>query len=809
MYTQRGGLTITGYYGSSTGGFYGKGSTPAQKDSPSAGGLLANLLGDIRGAAVGLPEGVVQLAKHPERSLETGAKATWQDWSPLFHGHVGEWAHNTYSHPLAPLLDVATVFTGGTSAAARIGAKLGELGAIDEGSTLAKLGEMTKPATRGLHDPLATEESAARPVMQKQLSTTPAVRLRQIATHTLGKHLNPYLPQWFTDHIVGPTASYERAYSKFLSSRGAANSEIQGRLMKAGVGHADIAQALNKMTAEQAANAPEWANAAHMQIAAAMHAGKSLSEIDTAKIVQPMLLKYNHENLVRHGIPHPGGPNFDSRTIKLPDKYAYVAATHSVEQHLKYKPGTTFEQQMDNFGRNFTTQNVMHAATKDGVPLMVPTKAAYKLGVEGANSVRFLKQLWRAPSAIWKKALIHYSPRTIVDNSVGNWTMLAMRQSGHGLLPGIVDTVKQLKGQRAAKQMLGVAGLGGHWTDTHFLDELNAGFAHSMTTAPEDMGKIEKAMQSTKAGRVASQGFIPFVHTLADQPVRRTALNAFMRTAPEVKALRRSGMGFDPAVAKALETTPGLQGRAASHIRSIAGDYTGLTPTEQAIRSVVPFYTWSRHIATHTAALVGEHPGRIAAMQQVSNQGVADTEKRLGELPSFLQGLLPLGGAGKDGRVPAIGTQGLNPYASMPDIADAVGALVGKGKLGAGSTLGNQLNPLLTGLVEQLSGTKLGSTEPVATHGGVIPSILANTAEGLPYARLVGELLGHGEGATYSSKGKTQQHLYAGKPSEIVSQLLGAPRKLVSVSAAKRLAQTEQTQMNPKPKKKKALKGYY
>jgi hypothetical protein len=792
---------MSGSFGSfGTGGYTG--FTSPAKTHDSAGGLLGNLLADIRNAAVGLPEGVVQLAEHPIRGVENAGKATWQDWSPLFHGHVGEWAHNTYAHPLAPLLDVATVFTGGASLGARLGVRLADAGAIGADSSLAKLGAMSRPATRALHDPLASEDVAARPDMLKHLSTTPAVRLRQEATYTLGRHLSAHLPDWFNSHIMGPGATYERAYSKFLTHRSAANSEVQARLMKAGASHQDIAQALSKMTAEQAKSSPNWASAAHMQIAAELHAGKALSEVDTRKVIEPILLRYNHENLVRHGIPHPDGGSFSSLKSKLPENYSYVASTAHVENHLKWDMTTSFEHKMENFGRNFTTSNPIHAATDaHGVPLMVPTKAAYKLGVEGANSVKFLKKLWRAPSTIWKKALIHYSPRTVIDNGIGNWTMLAMRQGGHHLLPGIVDTMRQLKGEAAAKHMLGAAGLSGHWTSTHFLDELNSGFAHAAVTAPEDMGKIETAMQKTAVGRAASSGFIPLVHTVADQPVRRIALNSFMRSAPEVQALMKKGAGFDHAVTSALESTPSLQGRAAAHIRSIAGDYTGLTPTEQAIRSVVPFYTWSRHIGTHTMALAGEHPGRLAAMQQVSNQGVAATNKAFpGGLPSFLEGLVPLGRGGGD-RVSGIATQGLNPYASIPDITDALGGLVSKGRLSAGATVGNQLNPLLAGLVEQLSGTKLGSTQAVATHGGVIPSILANTAEALPYAKLLTELGGGGMGSTYTSKGKVNQHLYKGVPSEILSQLVGAPRKLVSQSAAARLAAAEQ------PKKKKLKKA--
>ncbi len=47
--------------------------------------------------------------------------------------------------------------------------------------------------------------------------------------------------------------------------------------------------------------------------------------------------------------------------------------------------------------------------------------------------------------------------------------------------------------------------------------------------------------------------------------------------------------------------------------------------------------------------------------------------------------------------------------------------------------------------------------------------------------------------------------LYAGDPSQFISQVLGAPVKRVSPAAAARLAKAEQ----PKTKKKKAAAGFY
>jgi hypothetical protein len=87
--------------------------------------------------AMGFPVGIAYLIQHPIAGAEGAVKATWNDWSPLFHGNVRLWLHNTYQHPLAPILDVAGVLSGGGALAGRAAAgvgKVGEAAAAAEGA---------------------------------------------------------------------------------------------------------------------------------------------------------------------------------------------------------------------------------------------------------------------------------------------------------------------------------------------------------------------------------------------------------------------------------------------------------------------------------------------------------------------------------------------------------------------------------------------------------------------------------------------------------------------------------------------------
>src|SRR5690242_21165853 len=120
-------------FGSGSGfGSFGSGIAPLSSGGGGSHGVLGfvkNLGHDIKGAVEGFPAGVVHLAEHPLGSVEQMGKATWSTWSPLFHGEFTKFGQGVYQHPLAPILDVASIFSLGVGTAARIGAGMDALGA--------------------------------------------------------------------------------------------------------------------------------------------------------------------------------------------------------------------------------------------------------------------------------------------------------------------------------------------------------------------------------------------------------------------------------------------------------------------------------------------------------------------------------------------------------------------------------------------------------------------------------------------------------------------------------------------------------
>jgi hypothetical protein len=144
-----------------------------------------------------------------------------------------------------------------------------------------------------------------------------------------------------------------------------------------------------------------------------------------------------------------------------------------------------------------------------------------------------------------------------------------------------------------------------------------------------------------------------------------------------------------------------------------------------------------------------------------------------------------LPGHGKDGRANVLSTQGLNPYASLPDVADTAGALVGVGKQGAGETLAGQLNPFITGLIESDHGAvaPLGREAP-ASRRRHRRQTAANVVEGLPHVKLL-ETLVNGEAQPKPNKrtGKVTNFLYRKDARAQIAALLGVPVKELDTRA--------------------------
>lgn len=762
-------------------------------------GVTTHLGTDVKDAAVGIPAGIVQTAEHPIHSVKAMAAATWHDWSPLFHGDVKKFAHQTYEHPLAPLLDIATVFSAGVGGAARGAAALDEAGMA--GKSLKAVADLRKASKVSVRDMgrIAKGETP-RPALVKTYGRSAGSNARRALVNKALKNLESHgrVPKGFTESArMG--RQYNRLHYIDLAHRHAAMNKTIDTLMGA---------------------------------------GKLAGDPGVQHIIQPHVLSQNYWQMRKfaHAI--------DAKS-EIPAGYIPVKEMTDPAM-FDAIPGTSLETRLKNFANpkthgSFVTNSKADAAKVAGGKkiLIVPHHTLKALGHEGAESTKALRKFAHSPVTWWKRVQVGYAPRVITNNVMGNWAMYAVRTMGSGGGRAIVDAVRHAHGEAAAmkafKEMHSDivktqgAEAGAHFTalaHPHMIDAPNISaiektygkrVAQAVTSNPNWVSKHFKSElgstfgnvltdgEKSRESKIIQQGLYPIVHRVADRPVRVAALYHFMRSAPEVKGFLKThpGVKLDEAISKVLDKNPNaLRERAEAHVRSIAGDYSTLSPRERVMQNFVPFYLWDKHIVKHVANMANERPGALDALARTGDQGTVEGKKMLGDVPGFMQGALPLSMLGihadSKGRKGLLMTTGLNPYHTVADLAQALTAAVTRHDATSGADAASNLSPLITGIVEQLSGHKIGTQAPAQSHGGVIPSVLANTALGTTYGGLIQKALGGGKftpkpGTRTSSHpfGNPQPTLYDHSTDSAVSSLFGLPIREANLTRAKQMSDQE------------------
>jgi len=236
-------------------------------------GLAGNLLGDVKDAVVGLPVGLVTAIKDPVRASKAIAGATWHTWSPLFKGHPLEFAKQTYDHPLAPLLDVASVFTLGAGSVARGAAALEKAGSTS--ATVGKLSGLRKAKAVEMLDPKGTRAPEYRHYSRRAG--------RRIVQEGMVR-LDPHLPKFYTRGR--DSFRYERAHLSTLAHNAMVKDAI----------HAQGVTAAHKLEGEIDA-----ALAVRLQTETIFEAAHAVDDItETGRMARRGVAEGTHANLIRH-----------------------------------------------------------------------------------------------------------------------------------------------------------------------------------------------------------------------------------------------------------------------------------------------------------------------------------------------------------------------------------------------------------------------------------------------------------------------------------------------------------------------------
>ena len=477
--------------------------------------------------------------------------------------------------------------------------------------------------------------------------------------------------------------------------------------------------------------------------------------------------------------------------FKPPKGYTFVTELKNPNQFdvtatPTARGGGNFLKELRAVDQRFTTNDLTQAAKAAGGKevLVVPSRAVRAYSEEAARSASFLRKAYDKPTRIWRAAVLNLRPAYFVNNALGNSFMYMMNQGDLTGARAFVDSLHQVKGKAAVDRL-------DHWLDKNFGYEVVNTLADSL----DGPGRGRVGGEG-RLGAVVS-GVMPATQKM-DRFFRRTLINAEMRRLPEIQKMMKGGMTFDKAAAKLLRDKPQVKARVIEHAHNTLGDYVAMSKLDRQIRDLIPFWAWDKTIARHTGKLLDEQPLKAAGLAELSNTGVEATEEALGAIPHFLKGVIPLpGNFGKTapGRLDILTTQGMNPYATIPDLADAVRAgVTGGGPSGASESIGALLGPIPQVAVGALTGTKM-SGAPVPDKGlGPIGNSLRDLVVNLPPAQLIAATTGNlPPSETISSRtGERRQKLYQKDWESVMSSWFGLPTRKLSPQAAYELARKEE-----------------
>jgi hypothetical protein len=449
---------------------------------------------------------------------------------------------------------------------------------------------------------------------------------------------------------------------------------------------------------------------------------------------------------------------------------------------------------------NVLTRDPAEAMVKGGKLQVVRTKALRDFTDEGAHSIKALDILYNKPLTAWKWLVLANSPRFFVNNVVGNTAMYFFATNPAAAVEGLFGAYKEVKGAHAATRTMSAADkamskVHGSALSGDVTKQMYAGVTAGLG------GDIQAELGKTTAGAVKQTlrtGLYGVTHKVSEDMIRRATLHHAIKRTPEYWEARGTGLSHEQAYARASQV-PAVREQMRTAVNNVLGDYNYLNKSEQSLKRVVPFYTWDRAIARHTLELAKNRPYEGAILTPVGRGGIQETRERLGNIPSFLDGAIPVGGhaggvlsfllgVGHPGRESVLTTQGINPYATVGELVDSTLSVLGMGNKRPGETVGSQINPLLVGGAEWLAGVRLLSGAPTEHHsGGLIGNIYGATLESTPQAKLL-ETVIKGRPKPKSDK----PLLYRGDTRQQLLGLLGAPIKEVSPKTARELALREQ-----------------
>ncbi len=446
------------------------------------------------------------------------------------------------------------------------------------------------------------------------------------------------------------------------------------------------------------------------------------------------------------------------RAVKSPETIPASAKTRaayvqSIDQSLQELIPNVEKPMSGRLGEGFSTKDPAEAATTpDGKFFYIaPTRTIKNFTGEFTRGNKSVDVILGAPTKAWRSIILGYRPGFFTNNLLGNALMYAMHI---GPIGGLRPAVDMARGRTLSRDFY----------EQRFPEHLQNTFG---STQRPRFGPTRAGRTAQKVAKYSGQGIIPATQAVAETGFRRGIIHSVLAKSPEVrriyKDMPKQTRDFEQAAHQAIDQNPDLARHVSQRVNDALGDYGSLGQVEKrVIRQVVPFYAWYRTIATITAKMPFETPGRALILAQLSKIGYQMQQDKMGApLESWVKGAIALGASHGDiQRV--LTTQGINPYATINQLVQPGGEL---------STLNPFLQGIITGLAQK-PWERSGWAKSIPWLGYPLEAV-AKTAENLPFAQF-----GRGPSALYPQRGLQQQ----------VLSFFGAPIKNMSMSEEHRRA---------------------
>lgn len=378
----------------------------------------------------------------------------------------------------------------------------------------------------------------------------------------------------------------------------------------------------------------------------------------------------------------------------------------------------------------FTTTDPAQAHQSGGAYYLIPKATAKAATGEFTRSSDFTHAFIKRPLAVWRAAVLGLRVGFLTNNLIGNSVMYAVHTGGTGALRDLFGAIHESHGRQVALRILDdPATPPGLRTDLYkefFPEQIQGTFGRTQSPATSPIHQAGR--KSVEAARAVTGAIPRLTSKIAEEYPRRALIRNAIRRSPEFKAtykaLPTQTRTFETAARNVLEGRGGAayQRYVSKQVNQALGDYLNLSPFERNVmRNAVPFYSWYRAITVTTTHLAADTPLRAQALAQIGRIGKKQSDKALGEVPSFLRGSVGLG-AGADGTKKVLATQGLNPYATLAQLMH--GATTDYTSLG--------LNPFLEGPMQYLQRAR-GNVSPL----NLLASPLVDLVKSLPPSRLI------------------------------------------------------------------------